>query len=147
MNAPLSLQPAAPWRRAMAYLVDLLVFYFALFAAMFVSLLIWVSTGGDQQAFMDIAAVNGAKVVVFALRGAYFFVFEALSGATLGKRLLGCRVVSLSGGRASAWQALFRNVGSLVNWLTLGLGFVSIVLRKDRRGLHDILAGTRVVMR
>lgn len=96
---------------------------------------------------MDIMAINGAKVITFALRGVYFASFEAFAGATPGKRLMGCRVVSLSGGRASALQAVLRNFGSLVNWLTLGLGFAAIVLRKDRRGLHDILAGTRVVMR
>ena len=42
-------------------------------------------------------------------------------------------------------MAALRFVGYIVSGVTLGAGFLLIALSDDRRGLHDRIAGTRVV--
>lgn len=103
----------------------------------------------------------------------YLVVTEAgRRAATIGKRAAGLRVVRLAGGRASGGRVAWRNAVKLAPWqiahlavsrfildveipFAVGAYVVSIVLVvitgalavRDplRRGLHDILAGTRVV--
>jgi uncharacterized RDD family membrane protein YckC len=42
-------------------------------------------------------------------------------------------------------RALARQLAWLLSPLTLGVGFLVAVTRADRRALHDLVAGTRVV--
>ncbi|WP_246137599.1 RDD family protein [Myxococcus llanfairpwllgwyngyllgogerychwyrndrobwllllantysiliogogogochensis] len=71
------------------------------------------------------------------------------TGASLGKRLLGLRVVRRDGRPAEVWRiALLRNVLPLAlcgycGWF--GLADVLFIAGEDRRCLHDWVAGTRVV--
>jgi uncharacterized RDD family membrane protein YckC len=67
-------------------------------------------------------------------------------GTTPGKLLLELRVVDArTGGRPGLVRAFIRYIGYFVSFLTLGLGFVWIVFDRRRQGLHDKLAGTRVI--
>jgi uncharacterized RDD family membrane protein YckC len=47
-------------------------------------------------------------------------------------------------GHQRAWLRL---AAAIVTVLTLGLGFFMILFRRDRKALHDVLAGTQVVRR
>ena len=67
------------------------------------------------------------------------------AGQTLGKRLLGARVVDESGEPIGYLRALGRCLATIVAALPFGLGLAAAWLRRDRRGLHDLLAGTRVI--
>jgi uncharacterized RDD family membrane protein YckC len=40
-----------------------------------------------------------------------------------------------------------RYFASLVSRLILGIGYLLVVFRADKRALHDLMAGTRVVFR
>jgi uncharacterized RDD family membrane protein YckC len=61
-----------------------------------------------------------------------------------GKRWLGLRVETLDGGRPTARQAMLREAGSSLSWLTLNLGHALALLPPRRQSLHDRLAGTQV---
>src|SRR5262249_62436628 len=76
---------------------------------------------------------------------AYFVLSHGTGGQTLGKRLLGARVIDESGGPIGYLRALGRLVATVVALLPIGIGLAIAGLRRDRRGLHDLLAGTRVV--
>ncbi|RKG84409.1 RDD family protein [Corallococcus sp. CA049B] len=71
------------------------------------------------------------------------------TGASLGKRLLGIRVVRRDGRPAEVWRiALLRNVLPMAlcgyfGWL--GLVDALFLVGEERRCLHDWVAGTRVV--
>lgn len=82
---------------------------------------------------------------LFMLNGGYLVAFTA-GGQTLGKMALGIRVVR-AGPRSSldVGRALARELIWLVLAMPAGLGLLPVVFSRDHRGLHDRLAGTRVV--
>lgn len=67
-----------------------------------------------------------------------------LAGATIGKALMGLRVVGADGDRPRLPAAALRAVGLLLS-TPLDLGFLWAFVDKDSRTWHDLLAGTRVV--
>jgi uncharacterized RDD family membrane protein YckC len=76
---------------------------------------------------------------------AYVVVMHGTTGRTLGKMLVGVRVIGASGGPIGYPRALARYLAWLLSALPLLLGFVLAAARPDRRALHDLIAGTRVV--
>lgn len=81
----------------------------------------------------------------------YQVVPIALWGQTLGKRVVGVRVVGRHGARPSWSQALRRTAPVLVGVVPyLGLlavfAYLPVLWRQDRRGLHDFAAGTFVIV-
>lgn len=74
-------------------------------------------------------------LVVFAVEN---LLLVSLVGATLGHRLLGLRVSSVDGRRASPLAVVIRT-------LLLVLAIPALIWDKDGRGLHDRAAGTLVV--
>lgn len=75
---------------------------------------------------------------------AYMVGFNGRWGATPGKRLLGLSVVSLEGFPIGFPGAFRRYLAGLLSVLTFGVGYL-LVLGPQRRTLHDLIAGTRVV--
>ncbi|MFO7549718.1 MAG: RDD family protein, partial [Acidimicrobiia bacterium] len=72
----------------------------------------------------------------------YWWVGLALLGKTLGKGLVGLRVVSYDGRPLTARRALVRTLSLPISFLLFGLGLLGIVLGRHRRALHDVIAGT-----
>jgi uncharacterized RDD family membrane protein YckC len=76
----------------------------------------------------------------------YFILFFRLSGRTPGKRLLGLKVVDLSGRPRLTWyQAFERTHGYAASLLIGGFGFFQVLWDKGGLAMHDKLAGTTVV--
>jgi uncharacterized RDD family membrane protein YckC len=94
---------------------------------------------------VDVAAVFGAAAWGLVLSACYFVGFWSLAGQTPGMRLMGVVVVPSTGGRLTISRGLVRAVGLVVCWLTLGLGFLLVLVDDRRQGLHDKLAGTLVL--
>jgi len=82
---------------------------------------------------------------LFVQNGGYLVAFTA-GGQTLGKMAAGIRVVPAD---ADAPPDLARAFLRTLMWMLLavpaGLGFLTTILSRDHRGLHDRFAGTRVV--
>lgn len=81
---------------------------------------------------------------------AYLVAFFGLSlyignGRTLGKRLMGIRVVSLVHRRLSLWHSIERALGYGASTLELGFGFLQYFIHAARRTVHDRIAETIVV--
>jgi uncharacterized RDD family membrane protein YckC len=87
----------------------------------------------------------GAATLGLVLSAVYFVGFIGTCGQTPGKMLFAVRVVRRDGQRVGYARAFVRWVGYGLGILTLGLGFLGALLNRDRRALHDCLAGTRVV--
>lgn len=75
----------------------------------------------------------------------YLFVSLAITGRTIGKWLVGVRVVERDGTPLRTRAALIRVLALPLALLSLGIGLVGIVIGKERRALQDVLAGTVVV--
>jgi uncharacterized RDD family membrane protein YckC len=75
----------------------------------------------------------------------YFIFFWMSSGQTLGKALMGVRVVSVSGRPLTFLQALLRFLLYPISAMIFFLGFIWILVDNQRQGWHDTLARTYVI--
>jgi len=75
----------------------------------------------------------------------YRIGFWTITGQTPGMVLLGLRVLRADGGRVGLLIAVKRFIGFMLSAVTLGMGFLMVLVTDRRRALHDLLAGTVVV--
>jgi uncharacterized RDD family membrane protein YckC len=75
----------------------------------------------------------------------YFGYSWAMSGRTAGMAVLGVRVVRADGWAIDPWRGALRALVFPLSFLLLGLGFLGILVQRERRALHDLIAGTAVV--
>jgi len=75
----------------------------------------------------------------------YFTVFHAWFGQTIGKMIMGIRVVTMGNRLIPPSVAFLRWSGYVLSSIPLAAGFLWSVLDKDHCAWHDRLAMTRVV--
>ena len=75
----------------------------------------------------------------------YATLAHALAGATLGKWILGLRVVGPDGARPSLARSTTRSLLAILSAALFGLGFLLALFTRSGRALHDLLARTWVV--
>jgi uncharacterized RDD family membrane protein YckC len=85
------------------------------------------------------------SVVATLLYILYNLIFWALTGQTPGKALIGLRIVGKNGQQVNPLRGLLRLIGYLLGFVTLGFGFLWILVSDRRQGWHDLLAGTYVI--
>jgi uncharacterized RDD family membrane protein YckC len=129
VQEPLEIVAAGRWRRLGSYLIDSVAFGF-----------LGAVVGG-------VLAVVGLQLEGLAnflfstvLMLAYYVGLEGSSGRTVGKLLLGMRVVNEAGGPPALGQVVGRTFARLIPFEALA------VFGDQRRTLHDSLPGTYVVM-
>ena len=76
----------------------------------------------------------------------YDVLLNGTFGATLGKMAVGAKITGADGSPVGYSRALLRSLAARFTEMMLFLGYLWIVVRSDKRGLHDLLAGTRVVL-
>jgi uncharacterized RDD family membrane protein YckC len=103
----------------------------------------WLAVAGDSSAGIRRHLLQAYVLVV---AGAYFIGFWSRSGQTLAMKTWRIALVSSSGAGVSAAQALQRYLFALAGTALLGAGFLWALFDRDRRFLHDRLAGTRLVL-
>lgn len=84
-------------------------------------------------------------IVLVVWEFAYFAYQWALSGKTIGMAVLGIQVVSADGKPMTPRQAVLRTLALPLSVAIIGLGFLGILVQRERRALHDLVAGTAVV--
>lgn len=130
------------WRRAIAGVVDL--FPFAVPIAMFIQ---WFHAGAPL-ASQDQAHVNIVEMTAIAAMLIYLIITaasEALAGRTIGKILLGLRVVRTDGGTPDSSALLIRNFLRVVDLGLLGIPLVFVPFSPLRQRIGDVAAGTVVI--
>ncbi len=138
---------AGVWARVAASLIDAAVLAAFNYIA-FVALVFFIAINEDPADAVSSAASALALVLgLLVLNGLYIVPQEALWGRTLGKRVLGIRVVNADGGAMTAEAALIRYL-FLFFWF-VGLGGIvtltMVALSGTRQRLGDRVAGTIVV--
>lgn len=86
-----------------------------------------------------------ASLAGFAFVVIYYVFFWFFAGQTIGKAVMGLRVVPLRGGKMTLWRAILRYIGYFLSTLSLGIGFLWIIIDDRRMAWHDKLARTCVV--
>jgi uncharacterized RDD family membrane protein YckC len=100
--------------------------------------LISLSNAGPLMTYLGFASVG--------LTTAYFVVFHGMEGQTIGKWLLGLRVVGEGQARLTHRRALLRWIGAIgFGFASFGLSFLWILWQPEKRGWHDFLAHTWVI--
>jgi uncharacterized RDD family membrane protein YckC len=75
----------------------------------------------------------------------YFGYCWAVGGKTIGMALLGVRVVRADGTVIDPRRGVLRALVFPLSFLLFGLGFVGILVQREHRALHDLIAGTAVI--
>lgn len=110
----------------------------------------WTRAAQGQVEFGDLLQLSLVSLIGFLALHGYLL---HKNGQTIGKRLLGIRIVSASDGQIVSLGKIFglryvpiqiAGIIPLVGNL-LPLLDVLFIFREDRRCLHDFIAGTRVV--
>jgi len=114
-------------RRALAYILDLIVLNIASLAVGFVGgavfgLILYLVAAilGYEPVFAEPSTLLNFLIGIL-ISFAYFISFEALSGATPGKLVLGMRVATLDGDRPPLHAATVRALWRLIDGLFFGL--------------------------
>jgi len=128
-------------RRIGAALVEIGVLFVAF---VLLGLLTGDSESGDGGARVTL---DGAGFIVFlGLTLLYYFLQEAATGQTLGKRLLGVRVRAVDGAEPVAGRIALRTLLRLIDSLPFLylVGFVVMIARPRRQRIGDLAARTVV---
>jgi uncharacterized RDD family membrane protein YckC len=135
---------AGPITRLAAYALDAFASVASYGLLLSLIALLWQLVGRKE---LTLPADNSVLWLVGL--GVWIFVYFAgtwsVAAKTPGMAVLGLRVVQRDGGPLRPHQAAVRALAMPLGALTLGLGYVGIVVGRERRALHDVIAGTAVV--
>ncbi|MET0144545.1 MAG: RDD family protein [Ilumatobacteraceae bacterium] len=98
--------------------------------------------GGDVR----LAEAPLVSALLLAAWAVFYMAYPlSVAGRTLGMGIVGVRAVRADGRDLDQRHAVVRVLVLPLSFLLFCFGFVLIVLRRDRRALHDLIAGTVVV--
>jgi len=108
---------------------------------------VWLMSARDHNWVRGWFIFDPLCLVFLVIMALYFVLLEGLAGATLGKWLLGLRVVRVGGDRPGLWKSVVRNALRLVDSLPALniLGVILILRSPERVRFGDRVAGTRVI--
>jgi uncharacterized RDD family membrane protein YckC len=130
--------PAGFNERFVAYVVDALPFVLLTYATLKMAVgggLIRYTTGNEWL----------WKFLWMGIYILYEAVFSSGGRATLGKYLLNIRVRAADGGNLPFGKALVRAFAYFLSSATFNLGYLMALVTRNKRALHDFVAGSRVV--
>jgi uncharacterized RDD family membrane protein YckC len=129
--------------RLLAFVIDLAVSAgLAALALAAASLVAQVVTGHS----VSWNRTNIVVAVLFVVWEFFYFGYSwAMSGRTFGMAVLGVRVVRADGTGLDPWRGVVRALVFPLSFLFFGLGFLGILVQREHRALHDLIAGTAVI--
>jgi uncharacterized RDD family membrane protein YckC len=135
------------WIRVVAYIIDGILLTIALGI---ISGILGISLIPGDPARVDplemMSKMGTLQAVGLVVNWLYFALMESSPrGATVGKMVVGLRVVDEQGQRISFLRATGRFFAKFISTLILLIGYLMVAFTDRKRGLHDIMAGTLVV--
>jgi uncharacterized RDD family membrane protein YckC len=130
--------------RFAAYALDILLSWAAFTLGLAgITFAIKIVTGRTVSWHMGSSIAVAVVFVVWELT--YFGYCWAATGRTAGMALFGLRVVRADGAELDPWRGVLRALVFPLSIILCGLGFAGILVQREHRALHDLLAGTAVV--
>ncbi len=142
--APRNVEVIGLSKRLAAALIDWVVVAFFSYLAVLILALIGALVGMFTPGG-PMAPERLIILLAFLIGIGYFVTAWAGGGMTLGKMVLGLRVVRADGTNLGWTKSILRYVGYIVSGIVLSLGFLWINIDKLRQGWHDKFAGSYVV--
>ncbi|MER3445783.1 MAG: hypothetical protein C4291_02610 [Candidatus Dadabacteria bacterium] len=84
-------------------------------------------------------------IILLFLGSTYFVFLEGITGKTIGKMILGIRIIRDDGESMRLWEAFVRWLGYYVSAFFIFIGFIWAVFDSKSQAWHDKFAGTYVV--
>jgi uncharacterized RDD family membrane protein YckC len=142
----MTLQVAGPGTRSYAFIID---WHIRLLVALAWILLGWLAAGG-----MGVELKSALFGLGFVLPATLIYLFYhpilelAMHGRTPGKRMAGCRIVTLEGATPGTGALLIRNLFRLIDSLPIFylVGLVCCMVTAQRVRIGDLAAGTVLVL-
>lgn len=126
------------WRRVLAYLIDALIIGVPIALIELIVRMVLINFGRGVVLLAD--------VPLGLLGWLYFALMESSSRmATIGKIVVGLRVVGEHGARISFLRATGRYFGLLLTDMTFGIGFLICAWTRRKQATHDMISRTFVV--
>ena len=139
----LSFELAGLNSRAIAFLIDLFLISLVAVIAFGVGIYFignsYIETFGLKTVYIPI------YLLLIFLASSYFVILNGYTGTTIGKRLMGIRLISDQGSPVGFWQSFVRWVAYYISAAFLFLGFVWSIFDSRSQSWHDKIAGTFVV--
>ena len=134
-------------RRFLALLVDFTLFCAVFFPVTRVIKGVWIMSAGDHLWRYGLLVTDPLCIAFLLFILFYFVILEGLVGATVGKWIMGVRVVSETNGKPGMMRSVIRNLLRVVDALpALNVVGVLLILRSEQNArFGDRVAGTRVV--
>jgi len=133
--------------RLAAYLIDSVIVGSVL--AVVIRFPVWISTlfNAENILVRDVIFDYSIKdMVIYALSALYFILLTYKTGMTIGKKMLHVKVVSAEDRPMTLFEVIYREtIGRFLSGLIVYGGYFMIGLHKEKRGLHDLMADTKVV--
>lgn len=137
------------WPRFGAYILDSIVMgavYFLVLEPAKLNLTVF-HTGNQAEVLALLKELGKQAALQYAIEMIYCVTLTGALGATLGKMAINARIVQKDGSKLGFGRAWLRWAGTVVSRFTFFIGYLMIALREDKRALHDLMAGTRVIYR
>jgi uncharacterized RDD family membrane protein YckC len=140
---PRALVYAGFWRRFAAAIVDsILVTILSMLVGFVIGFFIGLLAPRSSDAAAAVGGLLGLLIGIF-----YYPLLESSSAqATWGKRALNIVVTDTQGRRVGFPRAFGRNLAKILSALVLCLGYLMVAFTARKQGLHDMIAGTLVVV-
>lgn len=140
------LQLAGVGARAAARIIDFIIAY-VLQIATSLPMILLVPTLGERGEFssLSIVVLMFSYFMQIAAPLLYELIFLGRWGATVGKMLLGIKVVRGDQGKLTWGRATGRAFAHMLTGCTVLIGYLIAFFDQERRALHDMICNTRVV--
>ncbi|OMP67177.1 hypothetical protein BTO28_08560 [Domibacillus epiphyticus] len=143
------------WIRFVAALIDSIIISIPVFILAAIGLVLGFSfmmdpymMSYDEAMFLS-ESFEGIFYLIGAFIGLFYFAGMHASKwqATFGKRIVGIKVMDLSGRRISFFRGVWRYISTFFSGIILYMGYIMAGFSSKKQSLHDKMAGTIVVKR
>ena len=147
----ISIPLAGVGRRVMAKLLDQVIVTLALGMLWGVFVTFWMIVGGLFQTgglgfIVTLVLFSVFSVFSYLL---YFWLFPAFNhGRTIGKALMGIRLVTDRGGKVGVWTCFVRALFDILDFMLFegGISLIMMLVNDQEKRIADYAAGTLVIL-
>jgi uncharacterized RDD family membrane protein YckC len=148
------------WLRFLAYLIDSFILNTVgfLLALPFIGTLVLSAvrlsdaSANDALNILGITGILGSVLLIILIKFVGGWLYYAImqsskTQATLGKMAIGAIVTDLEGNRLTFGRATARYFSKMITDMTSLIGYILAGITEKKQALHDMIAGTLVILK